>query len=48
MDQGQALPSVRELAEQYGVSTATVSKAVRVLKDEGLLESRPGWGVFKR
>jgi DNA-binding transcriptional regulator YhcF (GntR family) len=47
MRQGQPLPSVRVLAEQYKVSTATVTKAVKRLKESGEVQSRPGWGVFK-
>lgn len=47
MRSGQVLPSVRVLAERYGVSTATVNKAIRRLKEAGEVRSRPGWGVFK-
>lgn len=47
MRSGQAMPSTRELAARYGVSTATVTKAVRRLKEAGEVRSRPGWGVFK-
>ena len=47
MHSGQVLPSVRVLAEHYGVSTATVNKAIRRLKEAGEVQSRPGWGVFK-
>jgi DNA-binding GntR family transcriptional regulator len=47
MRTGQALPPVRLLADQYGVSTATVTKAIKRLRDSGEVQSRPGWGVFK-
>jgi DNA-binding GntR family transcriptional regulator len=47
MRSGQALPSVRTLADQYGVSTATVTKAIARLKESGEVRSRRGWGVFK-
>ena len=47
MQSGQVLPSVRVLAEQYGVSTATVTKAIGRLREAGEVRSRPGWGVFK-
>lgn len=47
MTSGQALPPVRELAERYGVSTATVSKALARLRESGEVRSRPGWGTFK-
>ncbi|MGW3546140.1 GntR family transcriptional regulator, partial [Nocardia niigatensis] len=36
---GDALPSVRELATEYGISTATAQKVHRVLKSEGLAEA---------
>ncbi len=47
MRTGQALPPVRVLAEQYSVSTATVTKAIKRLRESGEVQSRPGWGVFK-
>lgn len=40
------LPSRLALAEEYGVSHMTVQRAIDTLKDEGLLFSRPGLGVF--
>jgi DNA-binding GntR family transcriptional regulator len=43
---GEAVPTVSELAASYGVSRATVAKAVRVLVDEGLLVTRARWGTF--
>jgi GntR family transcriptional regulator len=45
---GEALPTVSELAASYGVSRATVAKAVRVLVDDGLLVTRARWGTFLR
>lgn len=44
---GDALPPVAELAGQYGTSGATVSKVLRKLADEGLVEVVPRWGVFR-
>jgi DNA-binding GntR family transcriptional regulator len=43
---GEALPSVRALAAEYGVSPPTVSRAVRELAGEGLVTVVPGWGTF--
>ncbi|GCE85098.1 PLP-dependent aminotransferase family protein [Komagataeibacter diospyri] len=43
---GQRLPSVRQLAEQCGVSTLTVSNAYNKLVAEGLLEARRARGYF--
>jgi DNA-binding transcriptional regulator YhcF (GntR family) len=43
---GEALPSVRELAEKLGVAPMTVSQVYAELKAVGLLETRPGAGTF--
>jgi GntR family transcriptional regulator len=45
---GPRLPSHMQLAQQLGVSPMTVQRALRVLKDEGLLYSEPGRGTFVR
>jgi DNA-binding GntR family transcriptional regulator len=47
MASGEALPPVRELAAEFQVANATVTKALRRLREDGLITSRPGWGVFK-
>lgn len=44
---GEALPTVSELAGEYGVSRATVSKSIKVLTAEGLLVTRERWGTFR-
>ena len=43
---GDRLPSVRETAVRLKVNPLTVQKAYRNLQEEGLLESRPGAGVY--
>ena len=43
---GDKLPSVRETAVRLEVNPLTVVKAYRHLQEEGLLETRPGAGVF--
>jgi len=43
---GDALPSVRGLAQQLSVNPNTVAKAYADLTAEGWLESRAGLGVF--
>lgn len=40
------LPSVRQLAELYSVSTATIDKVHVVLRGRGLTYGVPGRGVF--
>jgi DNA-binding transcriptional regulator YhcF (GntR family) len=45
---GEQLPSGNELAKRYGVARMTVQQALRVLRDEGLIVSRQGSGVFVR
>ena len=43
---GEALPSMAQLAQAYGVSRSTIDRAVHVLVDEGKLTTVKGWGVF--
>lgn len=45
---GQILPSTRRLMESYGVASMTVQRAMAMLRDEGLVMSQPGRGVFVR
>jgi GntR family transcriptional regulator len=45
---GQALPSVRALARQYDVTNVTATRAVDVLRSEGLVDTRLGRGTFVR
>jgi DNA-binding transcriptional regulator YhcF (GntR family) len=45
---GEKLPSGPELARHYGVARMTVLQAIRLLRDEGLVVSRQGSGVFVR
>jgi len=43
---GDRLPSVRETAVRLRVNPLTVVKAYRHLQEEGLVETRPGAGVY--
>lgn len=43
---GDPLPSVRALAEELVLNPNTVARAYGELTREGLIESRPGRGVF--
>ncbi|MFD8391714.1 GntR family transcriptional regulator [Streptomyces sp. NPDC059680] len=45
---GQKLPSVRELSERFSIAAMTVSSALRVLREEGLVSSTHGRGTFVR
>ncbi|MBN6054486.1 GntR family transcriptional regulator, partial [Nonomuraea sp. RK-328] len=45
---GEKLPSTSLLVEQYRTVNATVSKAMGLLKDEGLVRGEAGKGVFVR
>ena len=46
LKEGDQLPSVRALAEQLTVNPNTVARAYNELTTEGVVESRPGRGVF--
>lgn len=45
---GDKLPSGPELARRFNVARMTVQQAIRLLRDEGLVVSRQGSGVFVR
>lgn len=48
LGEGDAVPSVRQVAVDYQVNPLTVSKAYQDLVDEELLEKRRGLGLFVR
>ncbi|MDQ3765227.1 MAG: GntR family transcriptional regulator [Actinomycetota bacterium] len=39
---GDELPSVRRIAGQWNIATATAQRALDLLRSEGWIESRPG------
>lgn len=43
---GEVLPTEAELSAQYGTSRLTVRRALGILRDERLLQSRRGFGWF--
>jgi GntR family transcriptional repressor for pyruvate dehydrogenase complex len=45
---GDRLPAGRTLAEMYGVSRTVIRDALAILVQRGLIETRPGSGVFVR
>ena len=46
LNDGDPLPSVRNVAAEYRVNPLTVMKGYQQLVDEGLVESRRGRGMF--
>ena len=46
LQEGEPLPSVRNVAAEYRVNPLTVMKGYQQLVDEGLVESRRGRGMF--
>ena len=40
------LPSERDLAEEYGVAYQTVRRAMKLLRDRGMIITRQGRGTF--
>ncbi|KQU95554.1 hypothetical protein ASD12_23930 [Mesorhizobium sp. Root102] len=45
---GKALPSAAALAEEFGVSSVTIKRALRDLQPAGILRAVPGLGTFVR
>lgn len=43
---GEQVGPVPELAEEYEVSRNTVLRAIKILRDAGLVTVQQGWGVF--
>jgi GntR family transcriptional regulator len=46
LKEGEALPSVRQVATEYRINPLTVLKGYQQLVDEGLVEKRRGLGMF--
>jgi GntR family transcriptional regulator len=44
--EGEAMPSVRTLASRYLINPLTVGRALQMLVDDGLVESRRGVGMY--
>ncbi|GAB2836280.1 hypothetical protein GCM10027176_45730 [Actinoallomurus bryophytorum] len=43
---GRRIPSLVELEQEFEVARDTLRKAIQVLKDEGLVETVTGMGIF--
>lgn len=46
--EGEAMPSVRQLAARFMLNPITVNRALTELADDGVLEMRRGLGLFVR
>ncbi|HCL73668.1 MAG TPA: GntR family transcriptional regulator, partial [Gammaproteobacteria bacterium] len=46
LNEGDALPSVRQISSEQRINPVTVSKAIQLLVDEALVEKRRGLGMF--
>jgi GntR family transcriptional regulator len=42
----QPMPSIKTITQQYGVAKGTAEKALGVLRDEGLVVTVPGRGIY--
>lgn len=43
---GRRIPSLVELEQEFGLARDTLRKAIQVLRDEGLVRTVVGMGVF--
>ena len=48
LKEGEALPSVRNVAAEYRLNPLTISKAYQLLQDEQLVEKQRGKGLYVR
>ncbi len=48
LNEGEVIPSVRQVAVEFRVNPLTVSKAYQELVDESLVEKRRGLGMYVR
>ena len=46
LKEGEALPSVRNVATEYQINPVTISKAYQMLQDEQIVEKQRGIGLF--
>lgn len=42
----QPMPSIKSITQQYGVAKGTAEKALGVLRNEGLVVTVPGRGIY--
>lgn len=46
LKEGEAIPSVRQVASDYQINHLTVAKAYQALVEQGLVEKRRGLGMY--
>lgn len=46
LSEGDALPSVRQISSEQRINPITVSKAIQMLVDDGLVEKKRGLGMY--
>ena len=46
LQEGDALPSVRQISSEQRINPITVSKAMQILVDENLVEKKRGLGMY--
>jgi GntR family transcriptional regulator len=46
MPRGSRIPSLDELVAEFDLAEMTVRRALKILIDEGLIETRPGRGTY--
>ena len=46
LSEGEALPSVRNVAAEYRLNPVTISKAYQMLQDQQIVEKQRGIGLF--
>lgn len=44
---GEQVPSVSAICDRFNVSRNTAIRALKLLKDEGLITTEQGWGSFR-
>ncbi|TCO50645.1 TetR/AcrR family transcriptional regulator C-terminal domain-containing protein [Actinocrispum wychmicini] len=45
---GEKIPSTRQITQEWGVAMATATKVISTLRDEGVVDTRPGAGTVVR
>ena len=43
---GSRVPSVVQIIEEFGIANVTAQKALRSLREDGLIRTEPGMGSF--